>query len=59
MLIPLLVFLIGLSGALSLAYGAWLIFAPAGFLVAGAECLLWSYLMSRALAVKRQNKETA
>ncbi|EOV8498286.1 hypothetical protein ACOSE7_005129 [Escherichia coli] len=36
-------------GALFLAYGAWLIYPPAGFVVAGALCLFWSWLVARYL----------
>ena len=32
-----------------LAYGAWLIYPPAGFVVAGALCLFWSWLVARYL----------
>ena len=38
-----------LLGALLLAYGAWLIYPPAGFVVAGVLCLLWSWLVARYL----------
>lgn len=52
MLIPIVIFIIGLAGAASLSYGAWLTYQPAGYLVAGIECLIWSYLMSQAIANK-------
>ena len=35
--------LVGVLGALLLAYGAWLIYPPAGF------CLFWSWLVARYL----------
>ena len=38
-----------LLGALLLAYGAWLIYPPAGFVVAGVLCLFWSWLVARYL----------
>ena len=39
--------LVGVLGALLLAYGAWLIYPPAGFVVAGALCLFWSGRVAR------------
>ncbi|EMJ7324839.1 hypothetical protein V7991_004429 [Escherichia coli] len=41
--------LVGVLGALLLAYGAWLIYPSAGFVVAGALCLFWSWLVARYL----------
>ena len=41
--------LVGVLGALLLAYGAWLIYPPAGFVVAEVLCLLWSWLVARYL----------
>ncbi|EER5771408.1 hypothetical protein [Escherichia coli] len=41
--------LVGVLGALLLSYGAWLIYPPAGFVVAGALCLCWSWLVARYL----------
>ena len=41
--------LVGVLGAILLAYGAWLIYPPAGFVVAGALCLCWSWLVARYL----------
>ncbi len=41
--------LVGMLGALLLAYGAWLIYPPAGFVVAGVLCLFWSWLVARCL----------
>ena len=41
--------LVGVLGALLLAYGAWLIYPPAGFVVAGALCLFGSWLVARYL----------
>lgn len=40
--------LLMLSGATSLAYGAWLIYPPAGFLVAGLLLLVAGVLASRS-----------
>ena len=39
MIMLILAPLVGVLGALLLAYGAWLIYPPAGFVVAGALCL--------------------
>ncbi|EEV6961532.1 TPA: hypothetical protein HIT51_004509 [Escherichia coli] len=41
--------LVGVLGALLLAYGAWLIYPPVGFVVAGVLCLFWSWLVARYL----------
>lgn len=41
--------LAGVLGALLLSYGTWLIYPPAGFVVAGAPCLCWSWLVARYL----------
>lgn len=35
---------LGLAGAASLSYGAWLVFPPAGFIVAGALLLVAAWL---------------
>ena len=39
----------GFAGAGSIAYGAWLIFAPAGFLVGGVLLMVLSLLFGRRL----------
>ena len=59
MLISILTFLIGLVGALLVALGAWLVFPPAGYIVGGMLCLVWSYMSARALAVRefRPNRQ--
>ncbi|CAI0745361.1 MAG: hypothetical protein ACTIOQ_14035 [Serratia grimesii] len=41
--------LVGLAGALLLTYGVWLVYPPAGFVVAGLLCLLWSWLVSKMM----------
>lgn len=41
--------LVGVLGALLLSYGTWMIYPPAGFVVAGALCLCWSWLVARYL----------
>ncbi|MDU4255571.1 hypothetical protein [Pseudomonas sp.] len=35
---------LGLAGAASLAYGSWLVFKPAGFIVAGVLLLVAAWL---------------
>jgi len=52
MLISILTFLIGLAGALLVAFGAWLVFPPAGYIVGGLLCLVWSFMSARALAAR-------
>ncbi|MCC8385142.1 hypothetical protein GPY51_14960 [Photorhabdus laumondii subsp. laumondii] len=41
--------LVGIAGACLLSFGAWLLLPAAGYLVAGALCLGWSYLVSRMM----------
>lgn len=50
MLINLITFTVGLLGVVLVAYGAWLMLPPAGYIVAGAFCLLWSWLVASASA---------
>ena len=50
MLMTIITFLIGLVGALLVAFGAWLVFPPAGYIVGGLLCLMWSFMSARALA---------
>ena len=52
MLISVLTFLIGLVGALLVAFGSWLVSPPAGYIVGGLLCLVWSFMSARALAVR-------
>ncbi|RJK62115.1 hypothetical protein [Serratia marcescens] len=47
--ISVLSVLVGVAGAVLLTYGVWLIYPPAGFMVAGLLCLLWSWLVSSML----------
>lgn len=42
--ISVLSVLVGVAGAVLLTYGVWLIYPPAGFMIAGLLCLLWSGL---------------
>ncbi|WP_417500746.1 hypothetical protein [Marinobacter sp.] len=53
MLIAAITFVIGLAGALLLAFGSWLVFPPAGFIVGGVLCLIWSFMSARAIAANR------
>lgn len=48
MLIPIVIFLVGLAGASLVAFGAWLLLPAAGYIVAGVLCLTWSWLAARA-----------
>ena len=59
MLISILTFLVGLAGALLLAFGSWLVFPPAGYIVGGLLCLVWSFMSARALAVIASSGVTA
>jgi len=52
MLMTIITFLIGLAGALLVAFGAWLVFPPAGYIVGGLLCLMWSFMSARALALQ-------
>jgi len=52
MLMTIITFLIGLAGALLVAFGAWLVFPPAGYIVGGLLCLMWSFMSARALALR-------
>lgn len=50
MLTQFFIFIVGLLGAAALAYGASLYSPPLGWVVGGLLSLLWSFLMSRAMA---------
>ena len=39
--------LVGLSGAASIAYGTWVIYRPAGFIVGGMLAVIGAYLAGR------------
>ncbi|WP_369115066.1 hypothetical protein AB4X16_12715 [Edwardsiella tarda] len=49
--------MVGVGGALSLTYGVWRIYPPAGFIVAGLLCLVWSFLVSRMLGAQAENAD--
>ncbi|QLY37558.1 hypothetical protein HV164_13990 [Citrobacter freundii] len=49
MILMILAPLVGVLGALLLSFGAWQIYPPAGFVVGGALCLFWSWMVARYL----------
>ena len=53
MLMQIITFIVGLAGALLLSWGSWQIYQPAGFIVGGLLCLVWSFMAARALAFSR------
>ena len=59
MLIAAISFLVGLAGALLVAFGSWLVFPPAGYIVGGLLCLMWSFMSARALAASRFDQARA
>lgn len=50
-------FIAGTLGLASITVGAGMIFLPAGFIVAGACLLAWSYIVARAAAGGGSSKE--
>lgn len=46
----ILSFVIGLLGVGLVSFGAWLIYQPAGLIVCGALCLIWSFLIAASNA---------
>ena len=40
----------GILGLVLITIGAWMIYPPAGFIIAGVGLLSWSYVVSRAMA---------
>lgn len=40
----------GILGLALITIGAWMIYPPAGFIIAGTGLLAWSYIVSRAMA---------
>lgn len=48
-----LIFILGLIGAGLCAFGAWLVYQPAGFIVAGVLLLVTSFMYARAQAYTR------
>lgn len=49
--------LVGVAGALLLAYGVGRVYPPAGFMVVGLLCLLWSWLVSKMMGYKQDNTD--
>ncbi len=47
--------LVGFAGAAAIAYGAWLIYAPAGFLVGGVLMIAVSMLVGRRIDAKEKS----
>ncbi len=45
-----LIFILGLIGATLCAFGAWLVYQPAGFIVSGILLLATSFMYARAQA---------
>lgn len=45
-----LIFILGLIGAGLCAFGAWLVYQPAGFIVAGLLLMVTSFMYARAQA---------
>lgn len=46
-------FIVGIIGALLLAYGAWLLLPALGFITGGILCLVWSFLMAKAMSIPK------
>ena len=51
--------LIGIIGIFLIAYGAWLIYQPLGFVVLGLALIAYSYLIARAAAFKNATQKKA
>lgn len=49
-MLNLIIFTVGLIGAALVAFGAWLVFEPAGYIAAGVFCLTWSWLAAKSAA---------
>lgn len=50
MILTIITLLIGVLGGLLLAFGAWMIYPPAGLIVGGMLCLAWSWWVSKSIA---------
>ncbi|HHT0068411.1 TPA: hypothetical protein ACTW2E_005518 [Raoultella planticola] len=50
MLITILSFIIGLSGAVLMSAGAWLLCPAAGLITGGIICMIWSFLTARSVS---------
>lgn len=47
-IMPIIGFIVGLIGASLVAYGAWQVYEPAGYISGGVFALIWSYLSAKA-----------
>lgn len=50
MLISIIVFLVGLLGALLVSAGAWMIYPPAGLVAGGFLLMITSWMAARSVA---------
>lgn len=57
MLIAMVIFIIGILGAMLIAVGAWLIYPPAGLVVGGVLLLIMSWMSARSVAEKAPDKD--
>jgi hypothetical protein len=46
-------FIIGIAGVLCVSYGAWLLLPAVGFITLGSLCLLWSWMVTRAMSTTK------
>lgn len=56
-MLNIIVFIIGLIGAGLISFGAWLLSPAFGFITAGLLCIIWSYLISRMMAINLTTNE--
>lgn len=50
MILNILTPIVGVLGALLLSFGVWMIYPPAGYISGGLLCLIWSWLVAKALS---------
>lgn len=50
MILAILAPFVGVAGALLLSFGIWQIYPPGGYVMGGILCLMWSWLVSKAMA---------
>ncbi len=55
-LLTITALLVGIAGAFLLSLGTWLIYPPIGYMTAGSLCLVWSYLVSKAMSQPKVDK---
>ena len=53
MILTFITLLVGVLGALLLAFGAWMVYPPAGLIAGGLICLVWSWWVSKTIASSR------